>query len=75
MISQGCSRILKERLHDQSDPYCIPVCEKCGQITQYRNGCKTCNEDSVSIVNIPYATKLLIHELMAMGMKMEIKTS
>jgi DNA-directed RNA polymerase II subunit RPB2 len=62
---------LKERLFDCSDPYQIIVCDKCGMMTA-RDECLACKQDNVSIVNFPYASKLLVQELQAMGIKVAI---
>ena len=74
MISQGCSRILKEKLNDVSDPFEMPVCNICGNPTHQVNNCTVCNTNDVSMVNIPYATKLLFQMFNAMGMKLKINT-
>jgi len=73
MISHGCSRFLRERLFDQSDPYFVDVCDKCGFVAQSEKECKKCNYDGISKVNLPYAAKLLFQELNAMGIKTVIK--
>jgi DNA-directed RNA polymerase II subunit RPB2 len=73
MIAHGVSRFLKERLFDCSDPYQIIVCDKCGMITASQDECLACRKDNVTTCNIPYAAKLLIQELMAMGIKISIK--
>ena len=73
MIGHGTSRFLKERLFDCSDPYQIIVCNKCGMITSSQEECTSCLQDKVTTCNMPYATKLLIQELMAMGIKVAIK--
>jgi DNA-directed RNA polymerase II subunit RPB2 len=73
MIAHGASRFLKERLFDCSDPYQIIVCDKCGMITASRDECLSCRQDKVTTCNMPYAAKLLLQELMAMGIKVEIK--
>ena len=73
MIAHGASRFLKERLFDCSDPYQIIVCDKCGMITTSQNECNACREDNVTKCNFPYAAKLLVQELMAMGIKVAIK--
>lgn len=72
VIAHGASRFLKERLFDMSDPYQINVCPKCGQLVNKPNECSNCNHDVTVSVNIPYAAKLLFHELMAMSIKIQI---
>lgn len=73
MISHGASRFLKERLFDCSDPYTIIVCDQCGMMTTSQDECKTCLKDNVTTCNMPYACKLLLQELMSMGIKVTIK--
>ena len=72
MIAHGAARFLKERLFDESDPYNIMVCGKCGNIATTREECKVCNNDKVTNVNIPYVSKLVIQELNAMLIKCKI---
>jgi len=73
MIGHGCSRFLRERLFDQSDPYYVDVCSKCGFMASSSTECKKCNNEKISKVNLPYAAKLLFQELNAMGIKTIIK--
>jgi DNA-directed RNA polymerase II subunit RPB2 len=73
MIAHGASRFLKERLFDCSDPYQIIVCDQCGMITTSPDECSACRKDKVTTCNMPYAAKLLVQELMAMGIKVAIK--
>ena len=73
MIAHGASAFLKERLFEMSDPYQVIVCNKCGIIVPSKNECKGCEQDLVSKVNLPYASKLLIQELQSMGIKIAIK--
>lgn len=73
MISHGCSRFLRERLFDQSDPYYVDICDKCGFMASSATECKKCNNEKISKVNLPYAAKLLFQELNAMGIKTIIK--
>ena len=75
MIAHGASRFLKERLFDCSDPYQIIVCDKCGMITSNQTECTVCKKDNVTTCNIPYAAKLLVQELLAMSIKVVIKTN
>lgn len=72
MIAHGVSRFLKERLFEKSDPYQIDVCNNCGNMSNRPDECKVCQTDQISKVNIPYASKLLMQELMSMGLKMKI---
>lgn len=72
MITHGVSRFLKERLFDKSDPYQVIVCNKCGNLSTTPTFCKGCDTDSVSRCNLPYASKLLLQELNAMGIKTAI---
>lgn len=72
MISHGVSKFLNERLFDLSDKFQVPVCRKCGFLVHRPNECNLCDhaeEDSVCMVPLPYACKLLFQELIAMGMK------
>lgn len=73
MIAHGTSAFLKERLFEMSDPYQVIVCNKCGIIVPSSSYCKGCDEDNVSKVNLPYASKLLIQELQSMSIKIAIK--
>jgi len=75
MIAHGAARFLKERLFDESDPYNVMVCHKCGNIATTRTECKMCNTDKVSNVNIPYVSKLVIQELNAMLIKCKITSN
>jgi DNA-directed RNA polymerase II subunit RPB2 len=73
MIAHGASRFLKERLFDCSDPYTIVVCDDCGTIVASKDSCHACRKDNVTRKNMPYAAKLLVQELMAMSIKVQIK--
>ena len=71
MIAHGVSRFLKERLFEKSDPYTINICDNCGNIATSATECKFCNEDKISKVGLPFASKLLFQELMAMQIKVK----
>lgn len=71
MIAHGVSRFLKERLFDNSDPYKIYVCSKCNKMAT-KTECKICETNQVLECNMPYASKLLMQELMAMGIQLSI---
>lgn len=71
VISHGASAFLKERLVDVSDCYTCFVCEICGLLAISGKDileCKGCsNQVAISKIQIPYAFKLLLQELMAMN--------
>ena len=72
VISLGLSRFMKERLFEMSDPYSVIVCSICGLISTSQTECKTCKDDKLCSINIPYAAKLLFKELNAMSVKIEL---
>lgn len=72
LIAHGASSFLRERLFNMSDPYKVVVCEKCGSVASDPEECRCCKEDKLVPVNIPYACKLLLQELNAMGIKTAI---
>ena len=74
MIAHGVSRFLKERLFDKSDPYKINICDNCGNMSTTPKLCKSCDSDKISRCNLPYAAKLLLQELNAMGMKTSLSS-
>lgn len=71
IISHGASAFLKERLMDVSDSFTCYVCDKCGLLAISGKDileCKGCsNQIAISKIQIPYAFKLLLQELMAMN--------
>ena len=72
IIGHGSTEFLKERLFICSDPYQIHICDICGNIAKSAIECKVCNSDQISKTNLPYASKLLMQELMAMGIKINM---
>lgn len=69
VLAQGCSRFLKECLFDKSDKYTVAICTKCGNIPHDSKYCHKCKDDEIEVKNMPFATKLLYQELMAIGTK------
>ena len=80
LISHGAAHMLGDRLNDNSDPCVATICgkEKCGllaqpaaQHTYVRNRsayCKNCQDSScVKDMQCPFAFKLMLQELMGMG--------
>jgi len=72
IISHGATAFLKERLFDMSDPYAMKICSKCGEIASQEKTCRKCKHDYLQNTAVPYAFKLLMQELMAIGMKISI---
>jgi DNA-directed RNA polymerase II subunit RPB2 len=78
-LSHGTANFLKERFFDCSDKYFVYVCVKCGLIAVANPDknifkctyCPTSND--FKKVNIPYAMKLMIQELMAMSIAPRIR--
>lgn len=73
LIGHGTALILKERLLDESDKSEALFCEQCGFISYKdrrldRYKCEVCREDTtVTPIIISYAFKLLLQELMSLG--------
>ncbi len=74
LVGHGASLLLKERLLDESDKTIITICEKCGLLANYDKKqdmyfCNICGDKTViSKVECSYAFKLLIQEMMALGL-------
>lgn len=66
LIGYGATQLLLERLMLSSDAFQVHACQKCG-LLGYKGYCVYCKSSkNVVELTIPYATKLLIQELMAM---------
>lgn len=68
----GTASFLLDRLFYNSDPFKIPLCRKCGIMTNTTNECQKCKGDKVVMTNIPYASKLLTTELTALNLGIQI---
>ncbi len=73
LVAHGASAFLKERMMDTSDNYRVFICRKCGLLCTANPEknifkCTQCkNSADIVQVRIPYSMKLLIQELMTMG--------
>ena len=80
LISHGTAQFLKERMMEASDKFPIYVCNYCGLIAIANPAenlymCKNCkNTTNISGINIPYACKLLMQEIMTMNIAPRIYT-
>ena len=73
LIAHGGSLFIKETFFDMSDEYHVNVCRDCGVILSKKTGCRLCGRENMNVrLNIPYCTKLLFQELMAMGVSVRI---
>ena len=75
LIAHGVSAFMKERLFTMSDPYKMNVCNQCGCVISDKDACRICKTTNISEVNIPFACKVLLQELNAMGIKTSIEPS
>ena len=77
-VAHGASAVLHERMMISSDAYDAPLCEHCGLIGTVVSDdsgefvCNSCHSSDVQVVKMPYAGKLLMQELMAMGVSPKI---
>jgi len=83
LLSHGGAAFCKDRLYEASDKYVVNVCKKCGMIAAFNDGksnnfhtssdfkihlCNTCgNRTDFARVDMPYANKLMFHELQTMN--------
>jgi len=81
LIGHGASALLRDRLLEESDKYTVMICEVCGllayhDIKQNKYICRICGERAViSPVSLSYAFKLLLQELMALGVAPRLNIS
>ena len=71
MVGYGASMLLNERLLKSSDAFTAFVCERCGNLG-YKGFCPFCKAHSAATVCIPYAFKLLIQEMLGMGISTKL---
>ncbi|MEM2088011.1 MAG: DNA-directed RNA polymerase subunit B [Thermoproteota archaeon] len=79
LVGHGAARLLQDRLLEESDRAVIYVCEKCGTFAYYdarqkKYICPLCEKGKdVSGVEMSYAFKLLLQELMSLGIFPRLK--
>ena len=71
IVAYGASEVVNERLYTVSDEFAIYVCKKCGIIAASTTECQ-CKCDKIVKCKFPYASKLLLTELMSIGIKVKI---
>lgn len=75
-VAHGAAAVLNERMMISSDAYDAPICEHCGLIgtvvQEYATDsmeCGMCRKKNVHVIKMPYAGKLMLQELMSMGIE------
>jgi DNA-directed RNA polymerase II subunit RPB2 len=81
IISHGTALFLQESMMERSDKYRWAICKNCGTQAIYNPKkknrmikCKLCGNDSICLIQTPYAFKLWSQELQAMGIEMRLNT-
>jgi DNA-directed RNA polymerase III subunit RPC2 len=73
LIAYGAAQLLRERLMLSSDKHECDVCARCGGIG-YHGWCQTCKSSAgVRKMTMPYAAKLLVHELSSMNVRTSLR--
>jgi len=69
-LAHGASQTVRDRLMICKDYYVTDVCNKCGMIAP--QGCRC--DAGVTATEMPYAFKLLIQNMIALGLRPQIET-
>jgi hypothetical protein len=76
LLAHGLAQFTKEHMMEKSDKYRWAVCRHCGVIAKYNPKsfmeCMSCEGNDVSIIETPYAFKLLVQEMEAMGVQIRL---
>ncbi|ESQ24429.1 MAG: DNA-directed RNA polymerase subunit B [uncultured Acidilobus sp. JCHS] len=79
LVGHGATMLLRDRMLDGSDAFTMYVCTLCGHIAWYnaKKGVYECpvhgENGDIRPVKVPYAFKLLLQEIMSMGIKPKIE--
>jgi DNA-directed RNA polymerase II subunit RPB2 len=79
MIAHGIPIFLKEKFMDSSDIFKMHICKTCGLIAHKIINkniyiCDSCKNSEINQIQLPYAFKLLIQELMAINILPRLRT-
>ena len=77
-VASGAAAVLNERMMTSSDAYNAPLCEHCGLIgtvvaDERGDYCTSCSKQDIHRVPMTYAGKLLMQELMSMGVSTQFR--
>ncbi len=80
VIAHGSAMFLRDRTFENSDKYRLHVCKLCGLAATsntlagkvYCKQCDTERPDDIDLIDMPYAMKLLIQELMSMSVAVRV---
>ena len=80
ILGQGAARMARDRMMEQSDDYQMWVCNICGlQATvdeaKSIKECKLCGTSQVTLVRLPYGTKMILQELQGMNIVPRLMTT
>jgi DNA-directed RNA polymerase-4/5 subunit 2 len=85
LIAHGAAATLQERTFILSDFHSVHVCTKCKQMANWNADrvpvCPSCTKEknkgvsAIVKLELPYACKLLMQELMSMGISVRLETS
>ena len=76
-VASGAAAVLNERMMISSDAYNAPLCKQCGLIgtviaNETGEYCTSCSNRDIHRVQMTYAGKLLMQELMSMGVSPQL---
>ena len=79
LVGHGAARLLQDRLLEESDKTTVYVCDNCGSLAYYdakqrKYVCRVCGKNAkISAVTVSYAFKLLLQEIMSLGIFPKIR--